>query len=82
MSTKLFVGNLSPDTTERLLREMFTTHGRVNGVDLIVDRMSGRSRGIAFVTMDSQSAADAAVLALNGKPINGRALAVNQARAF
>jgi len=81
MSTKLFVGNISPDTTEALLRDIFAPHGRVNGVDLIVDRFSGRSRGIAFVTMDSKSAADAAVLALNGKAVAGRALAVNVANA-
>ena len=82
MSTKLFVGNLSPNTNESLLRDLFAIHGKVTGVDLIVDRLSGHSRGIAFVTMDSKSAADAAVLALNGKSVGGRALSVNEARAF
>jgi len=82
MSTKLLVGNLSPKTTENLLRDMFAVHGRVTEVDMIVDNVSGRSRGIAFVTMDSNSGAKAAAQALNGKTFDGRALMVNEARAF
>lgn len=81
MSTTLFVGNLSPATDEHQLRELFAAHGRVTGVDLIVDRSSGRSRGIALVTMDSKTGAEAAIRALNGRPVGGRALAVNEARA-
>jgi RNA recognition motif-containing protein len=81
MSTKLFVGNIPHNTTEPLLRDMFAAHGRVTEVDFIMDRLSGRPRGFAFVTMDSQAAANAAVLALNGRSIDGRALTVNEARA-
>ncbi|MEO8427514.1 MAG: RNA-binding protein [Verrucomicrobiota bacterium] len=80
MNTKLFVGNLSFETTENDLQDMFAPHGTVIEVNLMMDRFSGRSRGFAFVTMDSKEAADAAGQALNGKSINGRALTVNEAR--
>ena len=80
MSTKLFVGNLSFETTENDLQDMFAPHGTVIEVNLMMDRFSGRSRGFAFVTMESKEAADAASQALNGKSINGRALTVNEAR--
>ena len=80
MSTKLFVGNLSYNTTESQLRELFAAHGSVTEVDLIMDKFSGRPRGFGFVTMEAKEAADAAVQALNGKNIDGRALTVNEAR--
>ncbi|MCL4785302.1 MAG: RNA-binding protein [Verrucomicrobia bacterium] len=80
MSTKLFVGNLSYNTTENQLQDMFGAHGAVTEVDIIMDKFSGRSRGFAFVTMEAKEAADAAVQALNGKSIDGRALTVNEAR--
>jgi cold-inducible RNA-binding protein len=80
MNTKLFVGNLSFETTENDLQDMFAPHGTVIEVNLMMDRFSGRSRGFAFVTMESKEAADAATQALNGKSINGRALTVNEAR--
>jgi len=80
MNTKLFVGNLSFETTENDLQDMFAAHGTVIEVNLMMDRFSGRSRGFAFVTMESKEAADAATQALNGKNINGRALTVNEAR--
>src|SRR5213080_1501459 len=80
MSTKLFVGNLSFNTTENQLQDMFAAHGNVIEVDLIMDKFTGRPRGFAFVTMESKEAADAAVQALNGKSIDGRALTVNEAR--
>ena len=80
MSTKLFVGNLSFNTTENDLQDAFAAHGTVTAVDLIMDKMSGRSRGFAFVTMDSKEAADAAVKAMNGAQVDGRALTVNEAR--
>ena len=80
MNTKLFVGNLSFETTENDLQDMFAPHGTVIEVNLMMDRFSGRSRGFAFVTMESKEAADAATQALNGKNINGRALTVNEAR--
>lgn len=77
----MFVGNLSPATDEHQLRVLFAAHGRVTAVDLILDRSSGRSRGIALVTMDSKTEAEVAIRALNGRPVDGRALAVNEARA-
>ena len=80
MSTKIFVGNLSFNMTENDLQDMFAPHGTVIEVNLMMDRFSGRSRGFAFVTMESKEAADAATQALNGKSINGRALTVNEAR--
>src|SRR5438874_13341319 len=80
MSTKLFVGNLSFNTTENQLQDMFAAHGNVIEVDLIMDKFTGRPRGFRFVTMESKEAADAAVQALNGKEIDGRALTVNEAR--
>ena len=80
MSTKLFVGNLSFNATENQLQDMFAAHGNVIEVDLIMDKFSGRPRGFAFVTMETKEAADAAVQALNGKELDGRALTVNEAR--
>jgi cold-inducible RNA-binding protein len=80
MNTKLFVGNLSFKTTENQLRDMFAPHGNVIEVDVIMDKFSGRPRGFAFVTIESKEAADAAVQALNGKEVDGRAMTVNEAR--
>jgi len=80
MSTKLYVGNLSYNTTETQLRELFSAHGPVTSVDVIMDKFSGRPRGFAFVTMETKEGADAAVQALSGKPLDGRALTVNEAR--
>ncbi|MBU6400569.1 MAG: RNA-binding protein [Verrucomicrobia bacterium] len=80
MNTKLYVGNLSYDATENDLQDLFAAHGAVTSVDLIMDKATGRSRGFAFVTMETKEAADAAVQALNGKSVNGRPLTVNEAR--
>jgi cold-inducible RNA-binding protein len=80
MNTKLYVGNLSFDTTENDLQDLFAAHGPVSEVNLITDRMSGRSRGFAFVTMGTPEGAQAAIGALAGKEIGGRALTVNEAR--
>jgi cold-inducible RNA-binding protein len=80
MSTKLYVGNLSFDVTENELRDLLSQHGPVNEINVIMDRMTGRARGFAFVTMNTQEAASAAILALNGKDWQGRALTVNEAR--
>jgi RNA recognition motif-containing protein len=80
MSTKLYVGNLSFDITENDLRDMMATHGPVNEVSVIMDKVTGRARGFAFVTMNTQEAATAAIAALNGKEFQGRALTVNEAR--
>ena len=80
MNTKLYVGNLSFDTTENDLQDLFSQHGPVSEVNLITDRMTGRSRGFAFVTMGTPEAAQSAIGALAGKEIQGRALTVNEAR--
>lgn len=80
MSIKLFVGNLSYNTTEIQLRELFSPHGPITSVDVIMDKFSGRPRGFAFVTMETKEGADAAVQALSGKSVDGRALTVNEAR--
>ena len=80
MNTKLYVGNLSYDATENDLQDLFAPHGPVTSVDLIMDKATGRSRGFAFVTMETKEAADAAVQALNGQTVNGRPLTVNEAR--
>jgi RNA recognition motif-containing protein len=80
MSIKLFVGNLSFNATQEQLQDLFAAHGTVTEVDVIKDKFSGRPRGFAFVSMETKEAADAAVQALNGKEIDGRALTVNEAR--
>ena len=80
MSTKLFVGNLSFNATQEQLQDLFGAHGTVLEVDLIRDKFSGRPRGFGFVTMESKEGAEAAIKALNGKDIDGRALTVNEAR--
>jgi RNA recognition motif-containing protein len=76
----LFVGNLTFDTTEDSLRELFTPLGEVQQVRIMTDRDTGKSRGFAFVEMVSDEDAAKAVTALNGKDFGGRALTVNEAR--
>jgi RNA recognition motif-containing protein len=78
---KLYVGNISFDTNEGTLRDAFAAHGEVEDVAVITDRDTGRPRGFAFVTMRDDSAARAAIDALNGKELDGRTLNVNEARA-
>lgn len=80
MSTKLYVVNLSYNTTENQLQDLFAQHGPVTSVDLIMDKVSGRPRGFGFVTMETKEGAEAAVAALNGKNLDGRDLTVNEAR--
>jgi cold-inducible RNA-binding protein len=80
MSTKLYIGNLSFDVTENDLREMLSQHGPVNEINVIMDKTTGRPRGFAFVTMNTEEGAKAAIQALNGKDCKGRALTVNEAR--
>jgi RNA recognition motif-containing protein len=77
---KLYVGNLSFESTENDLQDLFEQHGTVNEVHLMMDRMTGKSRGFAFVTMNDDTQAKSATAALNGKELNGRALNVNEAR--
>ncbi len=81
MGTKLYVGNLSYDTTEAGLRAAFEEGGRkVNEVSMITDRMTGRLRGFAFVQMGSEADAKGAIAALDGKDLDGRSLKVNEAQ--
>jgi RNA recognition motif-containing protein len=80
MSEKLFVGNLSYNTTENDLQDAFAAHGTVIEANLMMDRATGRPRGFGFVTMSSADEAQKAIAALNGKELDGRALTVNVAR--
>ena len=80
MSSKLFVGNLSFDTTENDLQDAFAAHGTVTETNLMMDRTTNRPRGFAFVTMSSPEEAQKAIAALNGAQLGGRALTVNVAR--
>jgi RNA recognition motif-containing protein len=80
MSTKLFVGNLSFNTTENDLQDAFAAHGTVVEANLMMDRMSGRSRGFGFITMSTPEEAQKAIEALNGSQIDGRAVTVNIAK--
>jgi RNA recognition motif-containing protein len=76
--TNLYVGNLAWGTTEDALREAFARHGTVTKVQIIMDRETGRPRGFAFVEMSD--GAEAAIAALNGAQLDGRALTVNEAK--
>ena len=80
LETKLYVGNMSYDTTEEQLRTMFGEAGTVGSVDIIKDRDTGRPKGFAFVMMSSQVEAEKAISLFNGKSVNDRALTVNLAR--
>jgi RNA recognition motif-containing protein len=80
MSEKLFVGNLSFNTTENDLQDAFAAHGTVVEANLMMDRATGRPRGFAFVTMSTPEEAQKAITEMNGKQLDGRALTVNIAR--
>ena len=80
MNNKLFVGNLSFQTTENDLTDAFAAHGTVTEANLMIDRATNRSRGFAFVTMSSDEEAQKAISAMNGADLNGRAITVNVAR--
>jgi cold-inducible RNA-binding protein len=80
MSTKLYVGNLSFNTTEGDLRKVFEAVGPVGSCSLITDKFTGKSRGFAFVEMTSGADAQKAIAELHGKDLEGRALTVNEAR--
>jgi RNA recognition motif-containing protein len=80
MGKKLYVGNLSYDTTDSALEQMFAAHGTVQSAQVIMDRDTGRSKGFGFVEMGSDQEAQAAINALNGKEVDGRTLTVNEAR--
>jgi len=80
MGKKLYVGNLTYAVTDSELSTMFSAHGTVESAQVIMDKVTGRARGFAFVTMNTQEAATAAISALDGKDFQGRALTVNEAR--
>src|SRR5438046_9745368 len=77
---KLYFCNLAFETTENDLQDLFEQHGTVNEVHLMMDKMTGKSRGFAFITMNDDTQAKAAMSATKGKELNGRALNVNEAR--
>lgn len=76
----IFVGNLDFSATESSVRALFEPYGKVDRVNLVTDRDTGRSRGFAFVEMSNSAEADRAMAALNGADVGGRALNVNEAR--
>ena len=80
MGTKLYVGSLPYSTTEQQLTELFAQHGTVQSAKVITDRYTGQSRGFGFVEMATNEEAQKAITALNGTPLGGRTLVVNEAR--
>lgn len=80
MGKKLYVGNLPYSYTSQQLEELFAPHGNVTSAQVIVDRATNQSRGFGFVEFDSDDSASKATEALNGHPLNGRPLTVNEAR--
>ena len=80
MGKKLYVGNLAYGVNDGDLQQMFGAHGTVQSAQVIMDRDTGRSKGFGFVEMGSDQEAQAAIAALNGKEVDGRALTVNEAR--
>jgi RNA recognition motif-containing protein len=77
---KIYVGNLSFDTTDSTLRTLFSAYGTISSATVLSDRETGRSRGFGFVEMENDSEAMAAITGLNGKAVDGRNLNVNEAR--
>ena len=80
MSNKLYVGNLAFQTTSEELQQLFAQAGTVESASVVEDRMTGRSRGFAFVEMSTKEEASAAIEQFNGKEVGGRALKVNEAK--
>ncbi len=80
MSTNIYVGNLTFNTSSGDLETMFAAHGAVEKAQVINDRDTGRSRGFGFVEMSSDAEANTAIDALNGKDVDGRQLTVNRAK--
>ncbi len=80
MGSKLYVGNMSFDTTSSQLNELCSAHGSVQSAEVVSDRETGRSRGFGFVQMSSDEEAQAAINALNGQEHDGRTLTVNEAK--
>ena len=80
MGKKLYIGNLSYEVTDADLQQLLAAYGTVESAVVIMDKMSGRSKGFGFVEMSSDAEAQAAIAALNGKDNGGRALTVNEAK--
>ncbi|KPK74509.1 MAG: RNA-binding protein [Phycisphaerae bacterium SM23_30] len=80
MGKKLYVGNLSYETSQSDLETMFGAHGTVESAQIINDRATGRSKGFGFIEMSNEGEAQAAVTALDGQDCGGRALKVNEAK--
>lgn len=80
MAKKLFVGGLNYDTTQDVLEDAFKQFGAILSATIIIDKMTGRSKGFGFVEFEDDAAADAAVQAMNGAELEGRTLTVNEAR--
>jgi cold-inducible RNA-binding protein len=80
MNNKLFVGNLSFNTTENALQDAFAAHGTVTEANLMMDRVTNRPRGFAFITMSTGEEAQSAIAALNGTELDGRSITVNIAK--
>ena len=80
MSTNIYVGNLSYETTEDALRTLFAEFGEVEAARVITDRYTGRSKGFGFVEMTAEDAAQKAIDALNGKSVDGREIRVDKAK--
>jgi cold-inducible RNA-binding protein len=81
MATKLYVGNLSPTTTENQILDLFKQSGNVVSCTLIKDKVTGNSKGFAFVEMGSENEAAKAIVDRNGQELDGRALKVNEAKS-
>ena len=79
MTNKIYVGNMSYDTEEETLRELFKDHGTVASVNIITDRYTGMSKGFGFVEMSTSEEAQAAIDTLNGHEVDGRSLRVSEA---
>ena len=77
METRLYIGNMSQETTEQDLRTMFSEAGTVGSVDVVINRQTGKPRGFAFVTMSSQAEAENAISMFNAKEVNSHTLKVN-----
>ena len=80
MGNNIYVGNLSYNSDDDTLRELFSRHGAVVKAQVVMDRETGRSRGFGFVEMENSSSANAAIQALNGAEVDGRSLKVNEAK--
>ena len=76
----IYVGNMPYDTTEETLRNVFEAHGKVDSINIVIDRQTGKHRGFGFIEMSSDDEARAAIEALNGSDFGGRKLTVSEAR--